>query len=344
MTTQVVRTNVARPGVGSPTSENPAAGNNNPATQRVLPQSAAERLAALRAAREKRKAEGVPVGQATGRAQPSPVDAQTSAAQRLAARRLQAAQTSAPVTTTQSYNARTTPQQVHSAATQARRNLLPRRDASVSLTVSPVVNNMSRRLPPVKEKKTDYWKDVEEEMKRVQNKIGELKRSLRTLEAQKQQQREQSRRTMKLELANLKDRIAKVQKEKDEVAAANEAKALAAKMNRLEAALRLMNEERKKGSVEDKDTLLLRRKLALYELKLQQMEAEKKVREEQDQYSNEPNKPSEESTCVVCMEDPPETVIVDCGHLCLCVKCGNDLKFCPMCRVPITKIIKVFKV
>jgi len=127
-------------------------------------------------------------------------------------------------------------------------------------------------------------KEEEEEKKRVQNKIGELERSLRALEAQKMQQREQNRRTMKLEIANLKEMMAKVQKEKDnESQAATEAKALAAKMNRLEAALRLMNEDRKKGSVEDKDTLLLRRKLALFEQKLQEMEVEKKMREDQDQ-------------------------------------------------------------
>jgi len=98
------------------------------------------------------------------------------------------------------------------------------------------------------------------------------------------QQREQNRRTMKLEIANLKEMMAEVQKEKDnESQAATEAKALAAKMNRLEAALRLMKEDRKKGSVEDKDTLLLRRKLALFEQKLQEMEVEKKMREDQDQ-------------------------------------------------------------
>jgi len=44
-----------------------------------------------------------------------------------------------------------------------------------------------------------------------------------------------------------------------------------------------MNDERKKGPVEDKDTLLLKRKLVLFEQKFQEMETEKKMREEQDQ-------------------------------------------------------------
>jgi len=68
-----------------------------------------------------------------------------------------------------------------------------------------------------------------------------------------------------------------------ENSAANENKSLSSKMNRLEAALRLMNEERKKGTVEDKDTLLLKRKLSLFEQKFQEMEAEKKMREEAEQ-------------------------------------------------------------
>jgi len=38
-------------------------------------------------------------------------------------------------------------------------------------------------------------------------------------------------------------------------------------MNRLETALRLMNDERGKPPNQDKDTLLLRRKLALFEQK-----------------------------------------------------------------------------
>jgi hypothetical protein len=140
---------------------------------------------------------------------------------------------------------------------------------------------LEKALTTLESRKTQ---EEEEEKKRVQSKISELESSLKALESQKTQQREQNRRTMKLEIANLKEMMSKVQKEKDdETAAVEESKALSAKMNRLEAALRLMNEDRKKGTVEDKDTLLLRRKLALFEQKLQEMEAEKKMREEQDQ-------------------------------------------------------------
>jgi len=147
--------------------------------------------------------------------------------------------------------------------------------ASSNASMMDKILSLERALSTLETRKSQ---EDEEEKKRVQNKISELERSLRALEAQKAQQREQSRRTMKLEIANLKEMMVKVQKEKDdETAAATENKALGAKMNRLEAALRLMNEDRKKGTgAEDKDTLLLRRKLALFEQKLQEMEAEKK--------------------------------------------------------------------
>jgi len=146
---------------------------------------------------------------------------------------------------------------------------------SANTTMMDKIISLERTLTALESRKS---KEEEEEKKRVQNKIGELERSLRALETQKVQQREQNRRTMKLEIANLKEMMAKVQKDKDnETQAATEAKNLTAKMSRLEAALRLMNEERKKGTgVEDKDTLLLRRKLALFEQKLSEMEAEKK--------------------------------------------------------------------
>lgn len=56
-------------------------------------------------------------------------------------------------------------------------------------------------------------------------------------------------------------------------------------MARLEAALRLMNEERK-NKVEDKETILLKRKLALFEQKFKEVEESKKVKETEKE-SNE---------------------------------------------------------
>jgi len=79
---------------------------------------------------------------------------------------------------------------------------------------------------------------------------------------------------MKIEIDSLREMMQKVQQEKNDEASSN-ATAMASKVARLEAALRLLNDERKKET-DDKDTLLLKRKLGLFEQKLQEMESEKK--------------------------------------------------------------------
>lgn len=47
--------------------------------------------------------------------------------------------------------------------------------------------------------------------------------------------------------------------------------------------------------------------------------------------------------CVVCMDDKDKVVgfiiLVKCGHACVCKKCSDKLKECPMCRAPISQKI-----
>lgn len=125
-------------------------------------------------------------------------------------------------------------------------------------------------------------KEEEEEAAKVKEKIGELQSTLVETQKKKEEQRETNRRTMQLELSNLRESMAKMQQEQNATTAAaaqsanKEVGEMAAKMNRLEAALRMMNEERKKG-VEDKETILLKRKLALFEQKFKDLEAQKTV-------------------------------------------------------------------
>jgi len=124
-------------------------------------------------------------------------------------------------------------------------------------------------------------KEEEEEAEKVKAKVAELQSSLQNMTQEKEKQRETNRRTMKLELDTLKESMAKMQQAEPTAAASQQtgaaADAMQAKMNRLEAALRLLNEERK-NNVEDKDTLLLKRKLALFEQKFQDLEAQKSVK------------------------------------------------------------------
>lgn len=47
-------------------------------------------------------------------------------------------------------------------------------------------------------------------------------------------------------------------------------------------------------------------------------------------------KDSESKECLVCLDTEKDTVIMPCGHLCICGDCGKDLiknKYtCPVCR------------
>jgi len=46
-------------------------------------------------------------------------------------------------------------------------------------------------------------------------------------------------------------------------------------------------------------------------------------------------------TCVVCMDECIERVMVDCYHMCLCADCAEEWTMsCPICRANITKIVK----
>lgn len=44
--------------------------------------------------------------------------------------------------------------------------------------------------------------------------------------------------------------------------------------------------------------------------------------------------------CIICMENPVQTSILDCGHMILCLRCANqlssskniNLRKCPYCR------------
>ena len=51
--------------------------------------------------------------------------------------------------------------------------------------------------------------------------------------------------------------------------------------------------------------------------------------------------------CVICFNNDPTFVIIDCTHLCVCrecsiklaAKCGDDDLRCPMCRTMITDYV-----
>jgi len=50
----------------------------------------------------------------------------------------------------------------------------------------------------------------------------------------------------------------------------------------------------------------------------------------------------ERSTCVVCLERPADTALLECGHLCCCTQCGEPLTTCPVCRRSIVRKVRIF--
>ena len=49
--------------------------------------------------------------------------------------------------------------------------------------------------------------------------------------------------------------------------------------------------------------------------------------------------------CVICISNPREVVVLDCGHICLCLSCADALphpRLCPICRQNVRRIIPVY--
>jgi E3 ubiquitin-protein ligase MUL1 len=49
--------------------------------------------------------------------------------------------------------------------------------------------------------------------------------------------------------------------------------------------------------------------------------------------------------CVVCLSEPREVVLLECGHICLCAQCATALptpKLCPVCRASVARILPTF--
>merc|ERR1712226_1601876 len=52
----------------------------------------------------------------------------------------------------------------------------------------------------------------------------------------------------------------------------------------------------------------------------------------------------EASKCKVCMDADIDCVILDCGHLVTCNRCGKKLTECPICRQQVLQVLSVANV
>jgi hypothetical protein len=55
------------------------------------------------------------------------------------------------------------------------------------------------------------------------------------------------------------------------------------------------------------------------------------------------NKPTEDDLCKICMDALIDCVLLECGHMVSCTKCGKRLAECPICRQNVVRVVRVFK-
>ncbi|XP_051960327.1 E3 ubiquitin-protein ligase rififylin isoform X2 [Xyrauchen texanus] len=60
---------------------------------------------------------------------------------------------------------------------------------------------------------------------------------------------------------------------------------------------------------------------------------------------DDPAEPSgqEEILCKICMDSPIDCVLLECGHMVTCSKCGKRMNECPICRQYVVRAVHVFR-
>lgn len=51
----------------------------------------------------------------------------------------------------------------------------------------------------------------------------------------------------------------------------------------------------------------------------------------------------DEYLCRVCMDAPIDCVLLECGHMITCTKCGKRMCECPVCRQYVVRAVHVFR-
>ncbi|KAM9319018.1 E3 ubiquitin-protein ligase rififylin [Pholidichthys leucotaenia] len=50
-----------------------------------------------------------------------------------------------------------------------------------------------------------------------------------------------------------------------------------------------------------------------------------------------------ENLCKICMDSPIDCVLLECGHMVTCTKCGKRMSECPICRQYVIRAVHVFR-
>lgn len=52
---------------------------------------------------------------------------------------------------------------------------------------------------------------------------------------------------------------------------------------------------------------------------------------------------ADENLCRICMDAIIDCVLLECGHMVTCTKCGKRMSECPICRQYVVRAVHVFK-
>ncbi|KAM3874295.1 E3 ubiquitin-protein ligase RNF34-like [Diretmus argenteus] len=52
---------------------------------------------------------------------------------------------------------------------------------------------------------------------------------------------------------------------------------------------------------------------------------------------------SDDNLCHICMDAVIDCVLLECGHMVTCTKCGKRMSECPICRQYVVRAVHVFK-
>jgi len=51
----------------------------------------------------------------------------------------------------------------------------------------------------------------------------------------------------------------------------------------------------------------------------------------------------DEELCKICMDHPVDCVMLECGHMCTCTRCGKQMAECPICRQYVVRVVRTFR-
>ncbi|CAM9409607.1 unnamed protein product [Pylaiella littoralis] len=80
---------------------------------------------------------------------------------------------------------------------------------------------------------------------------------------------------------------------------------------------------------------------ALRSIAQDKREALEKLQEVRKRADKAQEAQSDSRTCKICWDRATNTVCLDCGHQCMCTRCGACMTFCPICMQDISDLVEL---